>query len=404
MANNNVCHHNANSASFSFTDLDPEPDDISVFLRHILLPSSSSSSNFMALKSNEMQYSSSLPHLMPKNDQHDLGISNGDLSSILNSSAGGIFSSSHGAYNMPASATNVSSSSVGTMDNDPDDYECESEDGTEDLGAEASAQPPPSRNTCKRSRAAEVHNLSEKRRRSRINEKMKALQKLIPNSNKTDKASMLDEAIEYLKQLQLQVQMLTMRNGLSMCPLGLPRVLEQDQLSQQKVGLFEGNGFTNAKVTGNLQVNQETSLNSIFCPAENSTETKLTPVVAMSNVNHSDNAFEPESSMNVHLDPFQFSRSTSKEIWRGDCLPLYGMNEPRSKTASTGANEAFSVPFDTDTSNLTRNTLEACLPRYQFGAANETKLDCDQLFAPQLYSHVGRSTTVDIIKSECSNF
>ncbi|XP_062016238.1 transcription factor LRL1-like isoform X1 [Rosa rugosa] len=29
----------------------------------------------------------------------------------------------------------------------------------------------------------------------------------IPNSNKTDKASMLDEAIEYLKQLQLQVQL-----------------------------------------------------------------------------------------------------------------------------------------------------------------------------------------------------
>ncbi|KAM5554192.1 hypothetical protein ABKV19_022528 [Rosa sericea] len=28
----------------------------------------------------------------------------------------------------------------------------------------------------------------------------------IPNSNKTDKASMLNEAIEYLKQLQLQVQ------------------------------------------------------------------------------------------------------------------------------------------------------------------------------------------------------
>ncbi|KAG2591227.1 hypothetical protein PVAP13_5NG436940 [Panicum virgatum] len=39
-------------------------------------------------------------------------------------------------------------------------------------------------------------------RRSKINKKMKALQSLIPNSNKT----MLDEAIEYLKQLQLQVQ------------------------------------------------------------------------------------------------------------------------------------------------------------------------------------------------------
>ncbi|KAL3617918.1 hypothetical protein CASFOL_038239 [Castilleja foliolosa] len=70
----------------------------------------------------------------------------------------------------------------------------------------------------KRGRDAEVHNLSEKKRRSRINEKIKALQTLIPNSNKTDKASMLDEAIEYLKQLQLQVQMLTMRNGISLHP------------------------------------------------------------------------------------------------------------------------------------------------------------------------------------------
>lgn len=43
---------------------------------------------------------------------------------------------------------------------------------------------------------------------------MKALQNLIPNSNKTDKASMLDEAIEYLKKLQLQVQMLSARSGI----------------------------------------------------------------------------------------------------------------------------------------------------------------------------------------------
>lgn len=63
----------------------------------------------------------------------------------------------------------------------------------------------------KRSRAAEVHNLSERKRRDRINEKMKALQDLIPNSNKTDKASMLDEAIEYLKMLQMQLQVLSTR-------------------------------------------------------------------------------------------------------------------------------------------------------------------------------------------------
>ncbi|KAL3843588.1 hypothetical protein ACJIZ3_000991 [Penstemon smallii] len=70
----------------------------------------------------------------------------------------------------------------------------------------------------KRSRAAEVHNLSERRRRDRINEKMRALQELIPNCNKADKASMLDEAIEYLKTLQLQVQIMSMGAGLCMPP------------------------------------------------------------------------------------------------------------------------------------------------------------------------------------------
>lgn len=242
--------------------------------------------------------------------------------------------------------------------------------------------------------------------------------------------------------------MLTMRNGLNTYPLGLPRVLQQNELPQQKMGLCEGNGFTNAKVAGNLQVNQDTLLNAILNPAENCTETKLTPVTTISNTNHSDNAFEPESSMNIHLDPFQLSRSTSKvcrihdvferlfwkcrlrnlylhpfdihilfvkEIWMEDCLHLYGMNEQTTKTASIGrlfawhpylignfclvswspyhflfhciigANVAFSVPFDTDASSLKRNSWEACLLRCQFGTVNETYLDTDQLLSPQLY-------------------
>ncbi|KAM0822955.1 hypothetical protein ACQ4PT_071192 [Festuca glaucescens] len=65
----------------------------------------------------------------------------------------------------------------------------------------------------KRRRAAQVHNLSERRRRDRINEKMRALQELIPHCNKTDKASMLDEAIDYLKSLQLRVQMMWTTGG-----------------------------------------------------------------------------------------------------------------------------------------------------------------------------------------------
>lgn len=77
----------------------------------------------------------------------------------------------------------------------------------------------------KRSRAAEVHNLSERRRRDRINEKMKALQELIPRCNKSDKASMLDEAIEYLKSLQMQVQMMSM--GCGMVPMMYPGMQQQ---------------------------------------------------------------------------------------------------------------------------------------------------------------------------------
>ncbi|KAG8062827.1 hypothetical protein GUJ93_ZPchr0003g18238 [Zizania palustris] len=94
----------------------------------------------------------------------------------------------------------------------------DSESPSEDAESESAAlarKPPPKMTTARRSRAAEVHNLSERRRRDRINEKMRALQELIPHCNKTDKASMLDEAIEYLKSLQLQLQMMWMGSGMA---------------------------------------------------------------------------------------------------------------------------------------------------------------------------------------------
>ncbi|CAH9081061.1 unnamed protein product [Cuscuta europaea] len=85
----------------------------------------------------------------------------------------------------------------------------------------------------KRSRAAQVHNLSERRRRDRINEKMRALQELIPRCNKSDKASMLDDAIEYLKSLQVQVQMMSM--GCGMVPMMYPASMQQ--YMQTKMGM-----------------------------------------------------------------------------------------------------------------------------------------------------------------------
>ncbi|KAJ6685880.1 TRANSCRIPTION FACTOR PIF1-RELATED [Salix purpurea] len=120
----------------------------------------------------------------------------------------GVNFSDPGGYYVKESVENAVPSGVSmrrgvSVQDDLGDFSCDSE-GAEVAEMQANTVRP--RSSSKRSRAAEVHNLSEKKRRSRINEKMKALQNLIPNSNKTDKASMLDEAIEYLKQLQLQLQ------------------------------------------------------------------------------------------------------------------------------------------------------------------------------------------------------
>lgn len=116
---------------------------------------------------------------------------------------------------------------------DGEDTECQSEAvELESAGGKKSA-------TTRKSRTAEVHNLSERRRRDRINEKMRALQELIPHSNKSDKASMLDEAIEYMKSLQLQVQMMWMGGG--MAPMIFPGV--QQYMSRMRMGMGMGMGM-----------------------------------------------------------------------------------------------------------------------------------------------------------------
>ncbi|KAL2322142.1 hypothetical protein Fmac_026521 [Flemingia macrophylla] len=65
---------------------------------------------------------------------------------------------------------------------------------------------PRQRVRARRGQATDPHSIAERLRRERIAERMKALQELVPNANKTDKASMLDEIIDYVKFLQLQVK------------------------------------------------------------------------------------------------------------------------------------------------------------------------------------------------------
>ncbi|CAH8317491.1 unnamed protein product [Eruca vesicaria subsp. sativa] len=217
------------------------------------------------------------------------------------------------------SGTRVSSSSVGVSGNETDEYDCESEEGVEAVVDDE--LPSKSRSSSKRCRAAEVHNLSEKRRRCRINEKMKALQSLIPNSNKTDKASMLDEAIEYLKQLQLQVQMLTMRNGINLHPLCLPgTTLHPLQLSQLRRGV----------------VPQEATNHSLLNHTNQFSSTSNAP--AMINTEASSYALEP--SIRSHFGPFPLLTSPAEISGEGG-LTHSRLNIGHSKTNLTGGQAAF---------------------------------------------------------------
>ncbi|OVA15846.1 Myc-type [Macleaya cordata] len=369
-----------------------ESDEISLFLQHLLHSSSSSSSSspsssaFVSHQRHKQMPFSSQPHhhhhhhhhhhsplfssssslfkSLPENQNRPclstlhpdsdfrLGERNDssaalDSSTLIRSSSGIYFPSEMkenrmlpdtGAGDSDAVAASVKRRKV-PADNDLDDYDCESEEGLE-ASEGGPSKAAPSRSSSKRSRAAEVHNLSEKRRRSRINEKMKALQNLIPNSNKTDKASMLDEAIEYLKQLQLQVQMLSMRNGLSLHPLYLPGVLQPLQLPQMRMGFSEGNALPPQHMnigTGTLPVNQESSTRTSFGLSNQSTTLNQQPMVMpnMTNLTHTETSFGLDSSVQLHQGQFQLP-TASEELYREDIVPPQQLHMNHSARNASG--------------------------------------------------------------------
>ncbi|XP_031113264.1 transcription factor UNE12 [Ipomoea triloba] len=62
----------------------------------------------------------------------------------------------------------------------------------------------------RRGQATDPHSIAERLRRERIAERIRALQDLVPSVNKTDRAVMLDEIVDYVKFLRLQVKVLSM--------------------------------------------------------------------------------------------------------------------------------------------------------------------------------------------------
>ncbi|XP_074557558.1 uncharacterized protein LOC141813484 [Curcuma longa] len=60
-----------------------------------------------------------------------------------------------------------------------------------------------------RGAASDPQSLYARKRREKINERLKILQNLVPNGTKVDISTMLEEAVQYVKFLQLQIKLLS---------------------------------------------------------------------------------------------------------------------------------------------------------------------------------------------------
>ncbi|KAI4316627.1 hypothetical protein L6164_024591 [Bauhinia variegata] len=60
-----------------------------------------------------------------------------------------------------------------------------------------------------RGSATDPQSLYARKRRERINERLRILQNLVPNGSKVDMSTMLEEAVHYVKFLQLQIKLLS---------------------------------------------------------------------------------------------------------------------------------------------------------------------------------------------------
>ncbi|KAK7280260.1 hypothetical protein RJT34_25322 [Clitoria ternatea] len=65
------------------------------------------------------------------------------------------------------------------------------------------------KSTSNRGSATDPQSVYARRRRERINERLRILQNLVPNGTKVDISTMLEEAVQYVKFLQLQIKLLS---------------------------------------------------------------------------------------------------------------------------------------------------------------------------------------------------
>lgn len=134
---------------------------------------------------------------------------NGDnsIQTLFNGFAGSLQSNQTQEFHYPPAQSFGSPGAVAALIN-----QGQTNGGATAAGGGGSGPPaqPRQRVRARRGQATDPHSIAERLRRERIAERMKSLQELVPNANKTDKASMLDEIIDYVKFLQLQVKVLSM--------------------------------------------------------------------------------------------------------------------------------------------------------------------------------------------------
>ncbi|XP_074267248.1 transcription factor RSL3-like [Silene latifolia] len=83
------------------------------------------------------------------------------------------------------------------------------EDDCSSKGAAAAALNSNGKTRASRGSATDPQSLYARKRRERINERLKILQTLVPNGTKVDISTMLEEAVHYVKFLQLQIKLLS---------------------------------------------------------------------------------------------------------------------------------------------------------------------------------------------------
>ncbi|CAN4095337.1 unnamed protein product [Withania somnifera] len=102
----------------------------------------------------------------------------------------------------------IDSEEVGEKETNSNAANCQSGQSTSSCSSEDDSNSK-TKTRASRGAATDPQSLYARKRRERINERMRILQSLVPNGTKVDISTMLEEAVHYVKFLQIQIKLLS---------------------------------------------------------------------------------------------------------------------------------------------------------------------------------------------------